>query len=447
MNVISRDKCIIFILILEILSINALPSSSKALNIAVIGAGAAGLASAKNALEQGHNVVIYEKTKALGGIWWYTDETGKDEYGINIHTAMYQGLRTNLPYQTMEYPGHKYPNNTRSFPPHEVVLKYLNSYAERFDLKRLIKFHHIVDKIHSLQNDRWMIVVKDLPNNKTVSAIYDAVFVCINRFSSPNYPQFEGADFFKGKIMHSHDYRRAEDFRDENVLVIGSGNSGMDIVLQLSKTANRVTWSRRKPKEPTEEERRVYGDTVTFKNDVERLISNGVEFMDGTHQNFTVIICATGYRFTYPMLDVDTGIQIDDNFVQPLYKQTLNINHPTMAFIGMTGTNFIFDLQVRFALKFISGTKKLPSKSEMLKDLQDFVEDRQKKGIPKSRYYHIGLLDKEYYEKVAQTADITKIPDVYLAICKDLFQSDPFRYREYKYTIIDDKTFKKEREV
>ncbi|XP_031629912.1 senecionine N-oxygenase-like isoform X2 [Contarinia nasturtii] len=359
MNVISRDKCIIFILILEILSINALPSSSKALNIAVIGAGAAGLASAKNALEQGHNVVIYEKTKALGGIWWYTDETGKDEYGINIHTAMYQGLR----------------------------------------------------------------------------------------FSSPNYPQFEGADFFKGKIMHSHDYRRAEDFRDENVLVIGSGNSGMDIVLQLSKTANRVTWSRRKPKEPTEEERRVYGDTVTFKNDVERLISNGVEFMDGTHQNFTVIICATGYRFTYPMLDVDTGIQIDDNFVQPLYKQTLNINHPTMAFIGMTGTNFIFDLQVRFALKFISGTKKLPSKSEMLKDLQDFVEDRQKKGIPKSRYYHIGLLDKEYYEKVAQTADITKIPDVYLAICKDLFQSDPFRYREYKYTIIDDKTFKKEREV
>lgn len=63
------------------------------LNIAIIGSGAAGLASAKCALEQGFNVTIYEQNKWLGGIWHYTDKIGKDEYGVDVHTAMYQGLR------------------------------------------------------------------------------------------------------------------------------------------------------------------------------------------------------------------------------------------------------------------------------------------------------------------------------------------------------------------
>ncbi|XP_031617452.1 senecionine N-oxygenase-like [Contarinia nasturtii] len=435
--------------ILGTLSINALPATSKALNIAVIGAGAAGLTSAKNALEQGHNVVIYEKTEALGGIWWYTDKTGKDEYGIDIHTAMYQGLRTTLPYQVMEYPGHKYPNNTQSYPPHEEVLKYLNSYAERFDLKKHIKFHHFVDKIHSIQNDQWIVVVKDLPNSRTVSAIYDAVFVCVNMFSSPNYPQIEGANEFKGKIIHSHDYRRAEDFRGADVLLIGGGDSGTDIAFQLSKTANRVTWSRRKPKEPTAKEQKGYGETVTFKNDVKLLTSNGAEFMDNTQQDFTVIIYATGYRLSFPMLDDDAGIRIDDNYLQPLYMQTLNINHTTMAFIGLTGSNQIYDLKARFSLKFISGAKKLPLKSEMLEEMLNFTEAQQKKDVSKFDYNLLGP-NKEYYEKMAQTADITKITDVYMNIYSDAYPSpdeDPFGYRQYKYTIIDDKTFIKEKEV
>lgn len=75
----------------EILSAQASPTC---LNIAVIGAGAAGLASAKNAIEKGHNVTIYEQSGALGGIWWYTNKIGEDNYGVPIHTPMYQGLRS-----------------------------------------------------------------------------------------------------------------------------------------------------------------------------------------------------------------------------------------------------------------------------------------------------------------------------------------------------------------
>lgn len=79
-------KWILLALIFELLS------TCTSLNIVVIGAGAAGLTSAKNALEQEHNVVIFEKYGVLGGIWYYTDETGTDKYGMP-HTPMYQRLR------------------------------------------------------------------------------------------------------------------------------------------------------------------------------------------------------------------------------------------------------------------------------------------------------------------------------------------------------------------
>lgn len=63
------------------------------LKTAIIGAGASGLTSAKNALDQNHTIVIYEKTEALGGVWWWTEKIGKNKYGVDIHSAMYDGLR------------------------------------------------------------------------------------------------------------------------------------------------------------------------------------------------------------------------------------------------------------------------------------------------------------------------------------------------------------------
>lgn len=84
-------------IILEILVIGefclALENVTTTLNIVIIGAGASGLTSAKYALAHGYNVTIYEQTEQIGGIWWYTDQTGKDIYGNNIHSPMYQGLR------------------------------------------------------------------------------------------------------------------------------------------------------------------------------------------------------------------------------------------------------------------------------------------------------------------------------------------------------------------
>lgn len=65
----------------------------SSLKIAVIGAGPSGLSAGKNSIEQGHNVTIFEQNGDLGGVWHYDENVGKNEYGINIHSAMYEGLR------------------------------------------------------------------------------------------------------------------------------------------------------------------------------------------------------------------------------------------------------------------------------------------------------------------------------------------------------------------
>lgn len=64
----------------------------RKLKIAVIGAGPSGLVAAKNSLEYGHDVIIYERNSKVGGTWVYSDKVGNDEFGIPIHSSMYEGL-------------------------------------------------------------------------------------------------------------------------------------------------------------------------------------------------------------------------------------------------------------------------------------------------------------------------------------------------------------------
>lgn len=60
--------------------------------IAIIGAGPAGLVAAKNSLDFGHEVIVYERNSVVGGLWVYTDQIGNDEFGIPIHSTMYKGV-------------------------------------------------------------------------------------------------------------------------------------------------------------------------------------------------------------------------------------------------------------------------------------------------------------------------------------------------------------------
>lgn len=83
-------KCCVVLIVANLIS-NC--SSGAVKNIAIIGTGPSGLVTAKYAIEQGFNVTVFEQNDVIGGVWWYTDEIGKNKYGLPIHTSMYKGLR------------------------------------------------------------------------------------------------------------------------------------------------------------------------------------------------------------------------------------------------------------------------------------------------------------------------------------------------------------------
>ncbi|XP_037049486.1 senecionine N-oxygenase-like isoform X1 [Bradysia coprophila] len=422
-------------------------------NVAVIGAGTSGLCAAKHCLQQGFQVTVYEQNDTIGGIWYYTDDVGKDKFGVAIHTPMYQELRSNLPFQVMEFPDHKYPENAISYPPHRDVLAFIHSYADRFDLKRHIKLSHLTISVKPIENDKWEIIVKDLVNGTFETKIYDAIMVCNGHYFKPRVPQLDGVDSFQGEILHSHNFRTAKAYCGKTVLVIGGGPSGIDLVLHLSKTASRITFSQHKingeSKESFAQRQQLLPDNVTLQENVRRFYPNGAEFIDGSCQSFEVIFFATGYKFSYPFLSTDCGIYVDDNFVQPLYKQIFNIEYATMAFIGIPYSacnTQMFDLQVRFALKFLSAEKKLPSKSEMIGDMRMQTQIHWNKGYRKHRTHCLAMEQADYYRQLSETANIKNLPAVLPAIFLDHFVTvgkEPSDFRKYRYTVLDEKTFSK----
>lgn len=131
---------------------------------------------------------------------------------VNIRMVSFE-FRTNLPYQMMEFPDYHHTNDTASFPSQADILEFLHSYADHFELNKHIKLNHLVIRVLPIEDGKWEVLVRDLPNNKYMTKIYDAVLVCNGHYFAPRLPEIAGANEFKGKLMHSHDFRKAEAFK------------------------------------------------------------------------------------------------------------------------------------------------------------------------------------------------------------------------------------------
>uniref|UniRef100_T1H1R1 Flavin-containing monooxygenase n=1 Tax=Megaselia scalaris TaxID=36166 RepID=T1H1R1_MEGSC len=401
------------------------------MEVCIIGAGMAGVCTAKHSLQNGFKTTVFEQTGAIGGTWVYTDTTEKDEYGLDIHSSMYKSLHTNLPKEIMGFPDFPFPELEKSYD----VLQFIRDYAENFNVNDLIKFHHYVVRVRPYDG-RWEVVVKDLPNNKYLTYNFDFVFICNGHYQEPLYPTIEGLDSFSGTTIHSHYYREPQPFRDETVLVIGAGPSGRDIAEEVSHVAKKVFISHHEPKEI----KGAFTSNVVQKPDCFAFRDgNIVEFKDGSKEKITKILFCTGYKFTFPFLSMDSGVTIEDNYVKPLYKHCISINSPRLAFIGLCFRSLIshmLDIQVRFAFSFFTGRKTLPSRKEMLQDMEKDIKERAER---------VSLLEKEqYYNDLAATAEIENVKPV---IMKLYFEnqmnnkSNYLNFRKNKYKIVDDENF------
>ncbi|XP_017125829.2 senecionine N-oxygenase [Drosophila elegans] len=413
--------------------------------VCVIGAGTAGLCALKNSLEAGLDAVAYERGTEIGGTWIFSEEMPKDEYD-EVHSSMYEGLRTNLPKEVMGYPDYSYPDDiAESFITSNQVLQFLRSYAEHFKLKPHIKLQHEVIRVRPRLDD-WEVYVWDHSTDTCDPVYYDFVYVCNGHYTEPDIPEVEGWDLFEGKKMHSHLYRKADKFKDERVLIIGAGPSGMDITNHVRVAAKHVFLSHHLPQTPNT----AFMGNVTQKPDVQRFTRNGAVFTDGSTESFDHVMFCTGYKYTFPCLSTDVGVQVIDNFVQPLWKHCININHPTMAFIGLPFNvipTHIFDMQVRFTLKFFTGQREFPSREEMIAELEQEIGERWGCGVHNHKKAHqMGERQFVYYNELARIAGIENIKPVIHKLMKDcgkkyIFELDT--YRSNRYTIVDDDNFLK----
>jgi dimethylaniline monooxygenase (N-oxide forming) len=233
-----------------------------------------------------------------------------------------------------------------------------------------------------------------------------------------------------------------------SVLSIGAGPSGIEITLAIGKAAKSVTWSNHAKKTYGRDLSIKLPENANMKVDVAKFVENGAVFEDGSFEEFSVVVYSTGYDFRFPFLSVDCGLSVDTKHVKPLFKHCININQPTMAIIALpffaVGVP-LYDLQVRFALKFMSGTKNLPSKAEMLQDMQEDEDQRKSEGFPKKKSHFLGLeRHSKYYEDLAASAEIQPmkpvIPKIFNKTVANIF-ADFNSYRQVDFKIVDDENF------
>ncbi|XP_011209077.2 uncharacterized protein LOC105230162 [Bactrocera dorsalis] len=408
--------------------------------VCVIGAGTAGLCALKNSLQQGMDAIAYEQCSEIGGTWVYTKPGEND-----VHSSMYEGLRTNLPKEVMGYPDYSYPSEIeQSFVPSAEVLKFLQSYAQHFDLSKYIKLQHEIIRVRPL-DEKWEIYIRDIKNDTFIKEIFDFVFVCNGHYSMPLMPDIEGIDSYKGQKLHSHWYRKPDTFEGTTVLVIGAGPSGMDITNHISKFAKQIYLSHNLDPAPCTD----FMPNVTQKTVVKRFTADGAVFKDDTTETFDHIIFCTGYKYTFPFLSIDVSLRVDDNFVHPLYKHCINIHYPTMALIGLpfyVCPSQSFDLQVRFALAFFTKKREFPSREEMFADLEKDKENRRKKGLTNRLAHAMGDKQYDYYQDLSETAGIENIKPVINKIMEDCSRKYIYElatYRNDRFKVLDDETFVK----
>ncbi|XP_052072576.1 flavin-containing monooxygenase 5-like [Mytilus californianus] len=362
--------------------------------VAIIGAGCSGLAAIKCCLDEGLQPVCFEREDDIGGLWNYTDAA---KYGKG---SVYKSCVINTSKEMMAFSDFPPPKHFPTFLPHKYVLQYFRLYANNFGLLNYINFRTSVESITQCsdfdQTGRWKVTYNSEESGQTVSEIFDGVLVCTGHHTYPYMPTFDGIENFRGTTIHSHSYRSPQEFADKKVLVVGIGNSAVDIAVDLSNTASEVYLSTRrgawvvgrkgfwgypadavancrllfqlprnvlqysvekmanfnfdhesygvKPKHRSLEAHPTINDDlpikimtgkIRIKPDVHNFDDCGVVFEDGSYERIDAVVYATGYSYKIKFLD-ESIVKIENNKTH-LYKYMFppHLKHPTLAVVGL----------------------------------------------------------------------------------------------------------------
>ncbi|XP_047972661.1 flavin-containing monooxygenase FMO GS-OX-like 7 isoform X1 [Salvia hispanica] len=414
------------------------------LNVAVIGAGLAGLVAARALKTEGHRVVVYEKSERLGGTWAYDPRVESDPLSLDpdreiVHSSLYQSLRTNLPRQLMgfsDYPFSTY-GDPRTFPGHPEVLRFINEFAAEFRLAELIRFETEVVRVERVdsRNDEW--IVESRTREMSSNELFDAVVVCSGHHTIPKLADFPGREKWAGQQIHSHNYRVPDPFQNQVVVVIGDGPSAWDISLEIADVAKQVYLSSRSPK--VKVAKLDCGDNIWQHSKIDHANENGeVVFEDGAVVHADIILHCTGFMYSFPFLKTEGIVIVEEGRVGPLYKHIFPPKlGPNLSFLGipcMTVATQTIYFQAKWVARILSGKVWLPSEEEMETEVRQHYQLMEEKGIPK-HYTHALQFELDYLDWLAnQVGEIVhETTHLYVkSYVKFVFEGNKQRLREWE---------------
>jgi dimethylaniline monooxygenase (N-oxide forming) len=411
---------------------------SKLPTAAVIGAGSSGIAACKALHERGIEFECYEASDRVGGNWVFGNKNGM--------SAAYRFLHINTSRERMQYSDFPMPRDYPDFPRHDQIAAYFDQYVDHFGFRDHIHFETPVEKAERRDDGVWEVT------SRLGTRSYDMLLVANGHHWDKRMPEpmFPGADKFTGVQMHAHDYVDNESMKDKDVVILGMGNSAMDISVEASYVtrntylaARRGAWiipkyvagkpidrehpvltkgwipfkvrqavamaivksSVGKPEDyglpkpdhkfgeahPTISGRildRISHGTITPKPNIARIHEDEVEFTDGTRVHADVIVYCTGYKITFPFFDEDL-VSAPDNHIE-LFWRVFHPDFDNLAFVGLLqplgAIMPLAEAQGAWITEYLRGEYHLPSRGAMLAEIQRDQEAMRKRYVTSKRH-------------------------------------------------------------
>jgi len=358
--------------------------------VCIVGAGPAGLSAAVALKQHGIPFRILDAGRRPGGIW----DIGRDD------TPMYESAHFISSKTLSGFPDFPMPDDYADYPRHDRIQAYIEAYAKHHELDGRIEFGATVTAACPLAEDAWEVTWRQ-PDGSSRHDTFSGLVVATGVTWHPNLPELAGAESFQGEIRHSKSYRTPGEFHGKRVLIVGAGNSGVDIACDAARAADRALLSLRRgyhfvpkyvfgtpsdvfahsgPSLPVWLERRVFGFLInrvlvgdltrfglpkpdhpiltshpimntqvlhhlshgdlTAKPDIERLEGPEVVFVDGTREEVDLVLLATGYRRAFPFLELaDVEARAEEVRPDDLQLMLLHRRLPTLAFMGVFETD------------------------------------------------------------------------------------------------------------
>lgn len=181
-------------------------------DVLVIGAGPAGLASAYYLEKAGIAYKVIDKAGIIASTW----------------DSLYSSLRLNTTRFFSHMPEFKFPLRYGIFPSGRQYHDYLLEFAKQhhFNIHLGVEVYRVAP-----EGDLWRVETSEGVEN------YRAVISATGRFNNAIYPHIPGLDRFEGTVLHANQFRKAQQFAGQRVLIVGNGPSGVDISIEIGQVA------------------------------------------------------------------------------------------------------------------------------------------------------------------------------------------------------------------